>query len=171
MLSVTLAGARPGSLGLVGTPAQVRPSLIETLLREGFTPVIAPLGVGPEGQPLNVNADLAASAIARALNADLCLVTDVPGVRDASGKTLRELTGPEARRLVEMGAAREGMIPKLEAAESALSGGNEVWIGDLEGLEGVRPRGTRIVAGRSPMSRHSLPRPVLRLAHRMRSSA
>lgn len=134
LLLVRPAGAPPGSLGFVGEPVEIRRRLLDPLLAQGITPVIAPIGTDGHGQCYNVNADLAAAAIARSLRADLFLVTDVPGVRDAQGEVLDRLTVAGARRLVRDGIARDGMIPKLEAAEAALSAGSTAWIGDLEGL-------------------------------------
>ncbi len=87
LLTAVPAGSPPGSLGFVGSPRQVRVRLLDSLLDEGFTPVVAPIGIAADGQPLNVNADLAASAIAKALHSDLFLVTDVPGVRGPPGRS------------------------------------------------------------------------------------
>jgi acetylglutamate kinase len=142
----------PG-LGFVGTPTRVRAQLLRDLLGDGWTPVIAPLGVGPGGSVHNVNADLAAAAIASSLHSELALLTDVPAVRDAKGASISALRSGQIRALIRDGVARDGMIPKLLAAESALqSGARSVWIGDLEGLPrpGVEPdRGTRIVGRRA----------------------
>ena len=134
LLTVAPAGDPPGSLGHVGRPAKVRAELLSALLGAGFVPVIAPIGADPQGRAMNVNADLAAGAIAKGLGADLWLVTDVPGVRDRSGALVDPLSVAEARRLVAAGIADGGMVPKLEAAEMALTSGNTVWIGDLDGL-------------------------------------
>ncbi|MCI4357936.1 MAG: acetylglutamate kinase [Thermoplasmata archaeon] len=158
LLTAVLAGDPPGSLGFVGKPAQVRPLLLETLLEGGYTPVVAPVGVDSAGQPLNVNADLAAGALARALRADLWLVTDVPGVRDAGGSVLARLSVSEAHRLLRRGTARDGMVPKLQASEAALGGGRSVWIGDLDALERFpRSGGTTIVGSRRVLVRGAVP--------------
>ncbi|MCI4349758.1 MAG: acetylglutamate kinase [Thermoplasmata archaeon] len=151
LLLVRPAGSPPGSLGFVGEPVRVRPSVLSSLLGRGFVPVVAPLGADASGQAYNVNADLAAGAIARALRADLFLVTDVPGVLAADGHILRTLTVARARELVAEGVARDGMVPKLEAAERALTPGSASWIGDLPALGGDPPTGgTRILPGARP---------------------
>ena len=125
-------------LGLVGLELDVDPSLLQTLLNAGYLPVVAPLGLGADGQRYNVNADVSAAAIAKALKADrLILLTDVDGVK-ADGETLAELTPDQARALVAQGTAANGMMVKLEAAMTAADAGVRVQIGHLE-------KGTRIV--------------------------
>jgi len=149
MIHVKPAGAPAGSLGWVGVPDRVRPTLLRGLLDDGITPVIAPLGTDGAGGVYNVNADLAAGAIAGALGARLLLLTDVPAVRDASGDPIELLGESHARQLLDAGTAHDGMIPKLEAAIAGLHGGaSSVWVGDLAGLEEEGPRpgaGTRVV--------------------------
>jgi acetylglutamate kinase len=89
-------------------------------------PVVAPLGVDPAGLTYNVNADEAAGAIAKALSAEkLMLLTDVEGVKDASGRLVRRLGRAEARKLVDEGTIRGGMIPKVQCCLDAVSGGVE----------------------------------------------
>jgi acetylglutamate kinase len=154
MLQVVPAGSPPGSLGWVGVPNRVHPTLLHRLLSDGLTPVIAPLGTDGRGGVYNVNADLAAGAIAASLGARLLLLTDVPAVLDPDGAPLAELPEPTARQLIDAGTARDGMVPKLEAAMAALRGGaSSVWIGDLSGLteEGPRPdAGTRVIRAPRP---------------------
>jgi acetylglutamate kinase len=150
LLKVTPAGHPPGSLGLVGTPTETRPDLLRRLIGIGVTPVVAPLGVDTDGTLYNVNADLAAAALAGALQADLTFLTDVPGVLDAHGTVLPTLDRRAVRRLLETGGVTGGMIPKLEAAEAALAlGVRSLWIGDLDGLEALPSsgRGTRLAGG------------------------
>jgi acetylglutamate kinase len=137
LLSAVPLGQPPGALGLVGRPTRVRTGLLLALAEAGIVPVVAPIGIGPSGQLLNVNADLAAGAIARALGGELRLVTDVPGVLDGNGRTIPRLTVGEARRLLSVGVASGGMIPKLEAASAAWPGARSVWIGNLDGLEAL----------------------------------
>ena len=113
-------------LGFVGEPESVNPDVINALTHasEGFIPVIAPLGVGPEGQSYNINADTAAGAIAKALGASrLLLMTDVAGVLDQSGSLMRSLAVDEVPELVANGTAKGGMIPKLETAADAVASG------------------------------------------------
>jgi len=148
LLSVVPSGDPPDSLGWVGDPAAVDARWLRRTLSDGFTPVVAPLGLDPSGHLRNVNADLAAGAIASALGADLLLLTDVPSVRDAEGRSLTALSPSEAQRLIGRGVAHGGMIPKLDAAVRSLSAGaRSVWIGDLDGLGPTGPTegaGTRI---------------------------
>lgn len=115
-------------LGFVGEPDAVNPLAIKALrdAEDPFIPVIAPLGVGPDGQSYNVNADSAAGAIASALNAKrLLLLTDVAGVLDKSGKLIRSLERDHVTELVANGTAKGGMIPKLETAAEAVINGVE----------------------------------------------
>ncbi len=157
LLEVRPAGEPPGELGWVGEPTRVDARLLATLLDDGYAPVLAPLGVDGAGGVYNVNADRAAAAVAAALAADLVMLTDVPAVLDAEGRGLAALTPTGVRELVEDGTAHDGMIPKLEAAVSALAGGaTSVWIGDLAGWgpDGPRPgHGTTVRPGpRAPAS-------------------
>jgi len=110
-------------IGRVGKVAKVNPAVLEGLERSGFIPVIAPVGVGPEGEAYNINADLVAGAIAGELQAEkLILLTDVPGfLRDA--KLVESLSTEEARAAIESGEAKGGMIPKLKACLKALDRG------------------------------------------------
>jgi acetylglutamate kinase len=153
LLTVRPMGSPPGRLGFVGIPRRVRRAPLEALLREGLTPVVAPIGIDRLGQLYNVNADVAAGAIAGALGAELWLVTDVPGVRGPDGSTLGTLSEPAVARLLAAGTATDGMIPKLEGARSALGGGaRSAWIGPMEALgpQGPAPgAGTRLLPARS----------------------
>jgi acetylglutamate kinase len=111
-------------IGRVGEIMHVDPAPVTAVADAGFVPVVAPIGVDSEGVTHNVNADEAAGAIARALLAEkLILLTDVEGVKDASGELIPQLSVEEARKLVSEGAIREGMIPKVECCIEALSGG------------------------------------------------
>lgn len=155
ILPVRRAGSPPGSLGWVGEPLAARCRLLLKLLEEGLTPVVAPLGTDGAGGVFNVNADLAAGAIAEALGASLYLVSDVDGVLDADGVRLPTLVAADVRRLVGDGVARDGMIPKLTAATRAVGGGAPLaWVGSLAALgdDPVHPKGgTRILGGRPPV--------------------
>lgn len=113
-------------LGRVGSVVGVSPELVGQLVRNGFIPVIAPIGTDEQGNALNVNADTAAGAIAAALKASkLVLMTDVPGVKDADGRLLASLRAREARAMIEDGVIRAGMIPKVECALDAVEQGVE----------------------------------------------
>ena len=112
------------ALGFVGKPEKVNTEVLETLFAARMIPVIAPLGVGEGGQSYNVNGDTAAGAIAAALGARrLLLLTDVAGVKDASGQVLTELTAADIRQMVADGTIAGGMIPKTETALKALDEG------------------------------------------------
>jgi acetylglutamate kinase len=90
----------------------------------GFIPVIAPLGIDRDGRSLNVNADTAAGELAAALKAEkFVLMTDTAGVCDRDGKLLQSLTAADIAHLRETEVITGGMIPKVECALAALSGG------------------------------------------------
>lgn len=111
-------------LGKVGNVQKVDPGILQTLDQARFIPVIAPVGVSEQGETLNINADLVAGALASALKAEkLVLLTDVEGVKDADGKLLAKLSGPEAKKLIKEGVIHGGMIPKVECVLKALEDG------------------------------------------------
>ncbi len=111
-------------LGLVGAPTDVNPKLLRDFADKGIIPVIAPLGMGRNGETFNINGDTAAGAIAAALKADrLLLLTDVAGVMNAAGEVLTELTATQIREMVADGTIAGGMIPKTQTALDALEGG------------------------------------------------
>jgi len=111
-------------LGQVGEVESVDASILETLRGGGFTPVIAPVGVGRNGESYNVNADLAASAIASVLKAEkLLLLTDTAGILDAAGKLLTGLSPDTIRALIADGTIHGGMLPKVNCAMQALESG------------------------------------------------
>jgi acetylglutamate kinase len=111
-------------IGRVGKVKKVNPEVLFTLLERDFIPVIAPVGVGEDGQAYNVNADLVAGALAGAVQAEkLIYLTDVEGVKDAEGKLISTLKVSEVEELISSGVARGGMIPKLKSARKAISQG------------------------------------------------
>jgi acetylglutamate kinase len=111
-------------LGFVGEPTLIRPHVLESFEQSDIIPVIAPIGVGPKGETYNINADTAAGAIATAVGATrFLLLTDVPGVMDASGNVIPELTVSQTRQLIADGVVNGGMIPKVETCMHAVSGG------------------------------------------------
>ena len=111
-------------LGLVGTPRNINPTLLNHLFDADMIPVIAPLGSGDNGETFNINGDTAAGSIAAALNADrLLLLTDVSGVKNTDGETLTELTSKDIKDLIASGEISGGMIPKTETALNAIEGG------------------------------------------------
>jgi acetylglutamate kinase len=115
--------AAGGALGRVGVVSRVRGELIRWLLDRGAVPVIAPVSAGPDGGPLNVNADEAAAAVAVALDAEeLLFITDVEGVLE-DGVVRASLSAADAESLVATGVATGGMALKLRAAVQALEMG------------------------------------------------
>jgi acetylglutamate kinase len=111
-------------LGRVGKVTRINPEILETLDAKDFIPVIAPVGVGEDGQAYNINADLVAGAVAAELNAaKLMLLTDVEGVKDRQGKLLSSIALNDIESLIADGTIKGGMIPKLRCCASAINGG------------------------------------------------
>ncbi|RLB11626.1 MAG: acetylglutamate kinase [Deltaproteobacteria bacterium] len=111
-------------IGLVGEIVSVNTKVLETLTRDGFIPVIAPVGADESGQTYNINADTVAGDIAAALKArKLILLTDTKGVLDKDGNLISSLKLNEARQLIADGTVTGGMIPKLNCCIKALEGG------------------------------------------------
>jgi acetylglutamate kinase len=112
--------------GLVGQVTQINPSIINTLSREGFIPIIAPVGIGDSGETYNINADLVASSMAVALSAKrLILLTDVEGVLNLSGELIPSIDMEKIDQMIKEKAISGGMIPKIECALEALKNGVE----------------------------------------------
>ena len=112
-------------LGYVGRPVEMNVQVLRDLYRAGIIPVVAPVATGmADNETFNVNGDTAAGAIAGALKADrLLLLTDVPGVKNAAGEVMTELTPDEVRAMIRDGSISGGMIPKTETALMALEQG------------------------------------------------
>jgi len=111
-------------IGLVGEVSSVEPDIINCLERDGFIPVISPIGVGPLGETLNINADFVAAAVASALKAEkLLLLTDVAGILDKNGAIISTLKKGQINRLIKGGTITGGMLPKVQACLNALSEG------------------------------------------------
>ena len=124
MLRVRPKRVDGSDVGRVGEIIDVDSGVISSLEEDGFVPVIAPIAVDADGLTYNVNADEVAGALAVALSAKkLMLLTDVEGVRDASGELMSQLTVEEAHKHIQEGTIREGMIPKVSCCIDALSGG------------------------------------------------
>lgn len=112
--------------GLVGQVTKINPSIINTLSREGFIPIIAPVGTGDSGETYNINADLVASNMAVALSAKrLILLTDVEGVLNLSGELISSINMEKIDQMIKEKTISGGMIPKIECALEALKGGVE----------------------------------------------
>jgi acetylglutamate kinase len=108
-------------LGFVGEIESVDPGLVQTLMDQGYIPIIAPLGQSESGSCLNINADLVAAQLAGALNAEkLIFLSNVTGICRADGSLISELTETEALQLIEKGVISGGMIPKVTACLNAL---------------------------------------------------
>ena len=111
-------------LGFVGEIKDVDPHVVNVLTQSDLIPVIAPIGVGEDGETYNINADTAAGAVASALKAKrLLLLTDVAGVLDSSGSLISDMSAKRARDLVEEGTVKGGMIPKLATCLEAVEAG------------------------------------------------
>lgn len=110
-------------LGLVGEVTDVDTHILISLEKEGFIPVISPIGISQEGETLNINADSVASFIASALNAEkLILLTDVPGVKDKKDRIISTLTKQQIKKLINDGTIAGGMLPKVQACLKAIGG-------------------------------------------------
>ena len=132
-------------LGRVGKVVRVESQLIETLWAGGFVPVVAPLGIGPEGA-YNVNADSAAAALAVGLGAGhMFVLTDVNGLLE-EGETVETIAPDRCEAYVDRGLAAGGMVPKLRAAAEAARGGVEARIlnGNRKGVLAAAITGERV---------------------------
>jgi acetylglutamate kinase len=113
-------------LGFVGEPYACDVKILDILRQSDFIPVIAPIGLGEDGETYNINADTAAGAIAGAAGAKrLLLLTDVAGILDKDGRLITDLTVSQAERLKEDGVISGGMIPKVQTCVDAVKAGAE----------------------------------------------
>ena len=111
-------------IGLVGDITSIDPSVIAFLDTGDFIPVIAPIGVGPEGESYNINADVVAGKIAEVLRAEkLVLLTNTPGVLDKSGQLITGITPKQIDDMVTDGTLSGGMLPKISSALDAARSG------------------------------------------------
>ena len=116
--------SQPVDLGFVGEPDHVNPEVLHSIMKSETIPVIAPIGVGRQGETFNINADTVAGAVSCALKAErLVLLTDVEGVLDRDKKLIPRLTVRQARALIADGTISGGMIPKIQTAIDAVEGG------------------------------------------------
>ena len=124
-----LSGPGGEDLGQVGEVTDIQPDLINDLLAKRYLVVVSPIGAGPDGGPLNINADHVAGALAPALDArKLVVLSDVPGLlRDPDNPStlIGELSLAQAREMLASQAVVGGMIPKLQSCVTALEGGVE----------------------------------------------
>jgi len=125
-------------LGFVGSPEKIDTSIIKKLIKDNFTPVVTPMGLDEKKQIYNINADIAAGALATSLKSRrLLLMTDVEGVYDKDKKLISEIKPVEAQKLIHDGTIKEGMIPKIRTCISSVENG---------------VRGVVIIDGRKPHS-------------------
>lgn len=111
-------------LGFVGEVKSIDSSVVNMLITGDFIPVIAPIGVGEDGRSYNINADLVAGKVAEKLQAEsLMLLTNTPGVLDASGTLLTGLDVAEVEQLIRSKVIADGMLPKVRCALSAVNAG------------------------------------------------
>ena len=121
-------------IGHVGEVVDVNVALLDSLTRDDFIPVVAPIGVGADGESYNINADIVAGRLAEALTAEkLILLTNRPGIMGATGNRLPSLTAAEVGALIADGTINEGMLPKTECALAALRGG----VGSVQIIDGT----------------------------------
>ncbi len=108
-------------LGFVGEPTRINPTLLQEFSESHIIPVIAPIGLGANGETFNINADTAAGAIAAAIGASkLIILTDVSGVLNKNKELISELSFKEVRKLIKDKTITGGMIPKVETCLHAL---------------------------------------------------
>ena len=111
-------------IGHVGVVDSIDVSIVQMLDKADFIPVIAPVGVGDDGQSYNINADLVAGKLAEALQAEkLILLTNTAGVLDNAGNLLTGLKAQQVQALIEDGTIHGGMLPKINCALDAVRSG------------------------------------------------
>ena len=111
-------------IGQVGEVESINEAVLESLIDGDFIPVIAPIGVGPNGESLNINADLVASGVAQHINAEkLVLITNTPGILDENNDPIASLSRKKAASLISQGVIKGGMLPKARCALDAVEGG------------------------------------------------
>lgn len=111
-------------IGQVGEVESINHAVLESLMERDFIPVVAPIGVGENGESLNINADLVASGIAQHIGAEkLVLITNTPGILDVNNDTIASLSRKKAAVLISQGVIEGGMLPKARCALDAVEGG------------------------------------------------
>ena len=125
-------------LGFVGFPTKIDVNIIKNIIKQDFAPIVTPMGLDDKKQAYNINADIAAGALAISLKSRrLLLMTDVEGVYDKDKKLISEIKPVEAEKLIHDGTIKEGMIPKIKTCINAVESG---------------VRGVVIIDGRRPHS-------------------
>jgi len=158
-VDASLLKARPTDasdvLGFVGEVVSVNCQVIEGIVKQGFIPVISPVGIDEYGQRYNINGDIAASAIAKALEAHLCFISDIPGImieKNGAKHKLDKVSKEAVEKLIDNKTIYGGMIPKVTAAIDGLVH-NIPEVGIINGLDknslldytGGKKVGTKIV--------------------------
>ena len=135
--STLMCKAAGQKLGQVGVIEQVDSSVIEAIMNaKGAVPVIAPIGSGPDGEGLNINADWAASRIAQSMGVKkVIFLTDQDGILDSQGKLIAEADAAELEQMIETGVVKGGMLAKVRTVLDALKNG----VNDLHIINGRRP--------------------------------
>jgi acetylglutamate kinase len=111
-------------IGHVGEVASINTAVVDILIKGSFIPVIAPIGVGEEGQSYNINADLVAGKLAQVMRAEkLIILTNIAGLLNKQGKVLTGLSIDQVAELIEDGTIYGGMLPKIRAIIDAVKGG------------------------------------------------
>jgi len=111
-------------IGHVGEVKKVNIGILNTLVEQNFIPVVAPIGVGADGESYNINADLVAGRLAVELRAEkLVLITNTPGILDGNNKTIPKLTLQELEDLIDNKTIKDGMLPKANCANTAVANG------------------------------------------------
>jgi acetylglutamate kinase len=111
-------------LGFVGSPDKIDTNIIKKLIKDGYIPVVTPMGLDKKNQAYNVNADVAAGALAISLKSRrLLLMTDVEGVYDKNKRLIPEIKPVVAQKLIDDGTIREGMIPKIRTCINSVENG------------------------------------------------
>ena len=141
-------------LGFVGRITEVDASFYTSLIDAGVIPVVAPIGLEPPSQPLNINADTVAGELARAVNADrLLFMTDVDGLLNGDGELIDSVDANGVADFRDAGVLTGGMIPKVEACLRAAEAGTEAFIangtvpGTVRQLFTDQPLGTHVSVG------------------------
>ncbi len=134
--AVELAPSEIIDMGHVGEVESVNPNVLDALVRSNFIPVIAPIGVGPDGESYNINADLVAGRLAEELQAEkLILLTNTAGILGGDGQTLTTLSVGQVNDLIAAGTIASGMLPKAQCAMSAAEHG----VGSAQIIDGTVP--------------------------------
>ena len=111
-------------LGFVGIPKEINKEVLINIVRKKKVPIVVPLGIGDDGKIYNINADIAAGAIAKEINSRrLLLMTDVEGVLDKNNKLILEINSDIAKRMMGEGIISGGMIPKINTCIDAVENG------------------------------------------------